>query len=146
MITYIGIAAAALIGSIIQQKGKNAAKSSQTPPKPAWREVEEEEEAGSTIPGWISSIPPAHTTTVESAPAPIPPAYDSPREHNLFAEGGRVTKDDAIVAKALSRSAQSKIKHTPEVEPEENNAIMEDFDLRKAVIYSEMLKPKFTEY
>ncbi len=170
IVVYGALVVLSLVGSIVK---KNKAKAEKSAGKPAWDWAEEtqESEKEDTVfgRGWGSPAP-------EPVAMPLPePAIPTPARHAMhreesYAEGGRSTKDAAVLSGRLSvpqtsikyqeesyaeggrstkdagHTQRQHIKNQQLEHPEIQDDILPGFDLRKAVIYSEILKPKFTEF
>lgn len=109
---------------------------------------------GSAIAGFVSPRRKAAAgKQPQSAPKPLPTPAPGPRkaprpakptpETPFASEYATLAEVQAAEQTAARHPAQ---RQEPQpVETDENQAILADFDLRKAVIYSELLKPKFDE-
>lgn len=139
-----GIAMLVGVIGMINKARKQAKQQQQAPPQPSQFPWEAEEyETQETY-----SPQPAPASPSQPQWQNIPPQVISERSFDtkgeamremVATEGGRTTYD-----KALAKQKHGRHQHSEHIDDHTDNAI--DFDLRKAVIYSEILKPKYNEY
>ncbi|MDR2854446.1 MAG: hypothetical protein LBV31_04000 [Prevotellaceae bacterium] len=105
---------------------------------PSKKSAERTTERRPAIPGFPDFFPELNTEDdEEQTAAPI----IEPLSTIPVVEGGRITDSDQKLV-ALRKTAQND--KVPEQIPEKPD-IMIDFELRKAIIYSEILRPKYLE-
>lgn len=157
LILYGLVLVASLIGMFIKAQ-KNAKNQSAPPPIDAdeeednpWRQIIAQQMERNVMAPQAPTIPKPAVTPARATESPRQMTNASRTQakkgesnadatvRNMIAtEGGRLTKD---------ASGHSYDLATPDGNQQEGvHELMEDFDLRKAVIYSEILKPKYQDY
>lgn len=154
IIIYLLIVALSIIGPLLKKlrenkKNEPSGKPTESPWDGIWG-------TDNDIPKEYSLPPHPPVTVIVTPPTPEPPAFRqmvAPKQLAVSraqsADDGKARTQD-IKLKAMMDSEGGRTTHKKTVHQEIHHTEEEkheiEFDLRKAVIYSEILKPKYNEY
>ena len=149
-VIWIVVIAAAMIFNLVSQSRKQAKKQARQAGRhaeseawPSWDQASAPQPAAEAGTHAQEAIQPAMTTTTRSTIAPSAGFEDTAPTADFEHHAHQSMRDST----KKGRMAAAEHPHTVHDDVQEGvlAEITEDFDLRKAVVYSEILKPKFDE-